>query len=71
MKIEGRAADDFEHFCSSCLLLQCIGQFGGTSLHFVEQTNILDRDHRLVGERFHEIDLVFIERSDGLAHQQC
>ena len=71
MEIEGRTADDFENFGSGGLLLQGIGQFGGTCLNFVEQTDVLDRDHRLVGERFHQIDLVFIERSDSLAHQQC
>src|SRR6185437_14982620 len=58
MEVKGRTADDFQYFCGGGLLLQCIGQFGGARLNFIEQANVLDRDYRLVGKRFDQIDLV-------------
>ena len=36
-----------------------LAQIVGALLHLVEQPNILDRDHRLVGEGGDEIDLLF------------
>ena len=43
LKIAWRAADNLEHLRRGRLLLQCL--FG-----LVEETRVLDRDHRLVGE---------------------
>ena len=34
------------------------------ALQFREQAHVLDRDHRLVGERLHELDLCIRERPD-------
>src|SRR5262249_10580468 len=44
LKMECRAADDLEHFARRGLLLQRL-------LGLVEQPDVLDGDHRLVGER--------------------
>ena len=39
------------------LLLQCRRQLARARLHLVEQAHVLDRDHGLVGEGRHELDL--------------
>ena len=39
------------------LLLQRFGQIIGALLHFVEQSHVLDRDHGLVGEDVHQLNL--------------
>ncbi len=57
LQIEGRAADHLEHVGGGGLLLQRFGELLGARLHVVEQPHVLDRDHRLVGERLHEADL--------------
>ena len=36
---------------------------------FVEQPDVLDRDHRLGGEGGDQLDLLVGKRLDGLAHQ--
>ena len=57
-------------------MLQRLTQIVGAFLHLVEQPRILDRDHRLVGERFEEGDLFAVERlglasggTDGADHR--
>ena len=37
----------------------------GARLHLVKQADVLDGDHRLVGEGRHQIDLPVGERQDG------
>jgi hypothetical protein len=55
----------------SCVVRRSSSDFARCArLHFVEQTDIRDRDHRLVGEDFNELDLVFAERLDSLAGQE-
>src|SRR6185503_12979145 len=49
LQVGGRAADDTEHFARRRLALERFGQLARTRLHFLEQTNVLDRNHRLVG----------------------
>ena len=39
------------------------GKFPGARLHLVEQPDVLDRDHRLVGEGLHQFDLALRERA--------
>ena len=39
------------------LLLQRLGELGRALAHLVEQPHVLDRDHRLVGEGRHQVDL--------------
>src|SRR6516165_11782536 len=38
-------------------------------LDFIEQTHVLDGDHRLVGEGGGKLDLPVVERSNRAAHQ--
>ena len=57
MQIERRPADDLEHVCGGGLLLQGLGQIVGARLYFVEQTDILDRNYRLVGEGLDQVNL--------------
>ena len=45
-----RPADHIKHFARRGLMFQRFSQFLGTRLHLVEQTHVLDRNHRLVGE---------------------
>ena len=50
LNIRRRAGDDAQDFTRRSLLLQRF-------LEFLEQPDVLDRDHRLVGEGFKELDL--------------
>jgi hypothetical protein len=68
-KIERRSADDLQHLRGRCLLLQGLGQVGravaevgGALPQFVQQPRILDRNHCLIRERRHQIDLTLRER---------
>ena len=45
-----RAADDLEHVGGRGLLLQGLAQIIGTVPNFVEQADVLDGDHRLIGK---------------------
>ena len=60
LDIGRRASDDAQDFTRRCLLLQRFGEL-------LEQPHVLDGDHRLVGERFEELDL---RRGEG-AHLEC
>ena len=53
--VGGRAADDAQNLRCRRLLLERF-------LRLVEQPHVLDRDHRLGGERFEELDLFIGER---------
>ena len=44
-------------------------QLARARLHLVEQAHVLDRDHRLVGEGGHQLDLLVGERPYRLALQ--
>ena len=57
LQIERRAADDLQHVGGGGLLLQRLGEIAGARLHLVEQSHVLDRDDRLVGEGLDELDL--------------
>src|SRR5262249_25141351 len=57
LKLAGRARDYAEHLRRRSLLLQRLGQVACARLHLVEQAHVLDRDHRLVGECFCQLDL--------------
>ena len=52
-----------QHLGGRRLLLQRLGELAGARLHLVEQPHILDGDHRLVGERGDQFDLLVGERS--------
>ena len=59
-----RTADDLQHLGGRGLLLQRLGQFARAGPHLIEQPHVLDRDHRLVGERLDQLDLLIRERTD-------
>ena len=75
LQVEGRAADDLEHIGGCGLLLQRFGELGGARLHFFEQTNVFDGDHRLIGEGLDKLDLFVAERAHFIAanhkHADC
>ncbi len=54
-QVAGRAADDAQDFGGRGLLLQRFGKFLRSRLNLIEQANIFDRDHRLVGERAQQL----------------
>ena len=62
LQVEGRTADDLEHVGRRCLLLQRLLKLG-------EETHVLDRDHRLVGEGLDQLDLPCRERLHLRARQ--
>ena len=64
LHIRGRAADDAEHLGRRRLMLQGLAQFCVAFLQLFEQPDILDGDHRLVGEGLYERDLLLGERLD-------
>ena len=51
-----------EHLRRRRLLLQRLAQFPRALLLGVEQPHVLDGDHRLVGKRFSQLDLLVGER---------
>ena len=64
-----RGGDHLEHVGGGGLLLQGSDRSSRACLHLVEQADVLDRDHRLVGEGGDEVDLLLRERFDALARQ--
>ena len=52
LHVRGRAADDAEHLGRRRLMLQGLPQFRIALLKFLEQADVLDGDHRLIGEGF-------------------
>ena len=63
LEVEGRAADDLEDLAGGRLLLQGLGQLAVPSLELLEQADVLDGDHRLVGEGPDQLDLLLGERA--------
>src|SRR5262245_26564106 len=64
LHIGRRAADDAKHLGRCGLMLQSLAQFRVALLDLLEQSHVLDRDDRLVGEGFEELDLLFREGAD-------
>ena len=64
LHVGGRAADDAEHLGGRRLMLQRLAQFCVALLEFLEQPDVLDGDHGLVGEGFEQCDLLVSERTD-------
>ncbi len=63
LQIKRRATDDLEHIGGRRLLLQRFGKFPAAGLHLVEQADVFDGNHRLVGEGLEEFDLLLWEQS--------
>src|SRR6266568_3196008 len=57
LQVESRAADDLEHVGRGGLLLQRLAQL-------VKKADVLDGNHRLVGEHCHQLDLFLREWLD-------
>src|SRR3990172_9941111 len=57
LKIKSRAADHLEDFAGGGLLLQGFGQVSVAGLELVEEADVFDGDHGLVGEGLEERDL--------------
>ena len=64
LHVRWRAADDTEHLGRCRLMLQGLAQFCVALLDLLEQPDVLDGDHGLVGEGFEEVDLLFGEGTD-------
>ena len=64
LHVRGRPADDAEHLGCCGLMLQGLPQFCIALLDLFEQAHVLDSDHRLVGERFEELDMFLGERTN-------
>ena len=62
MNVERRAADHLQHVGGRGLLLQRFSEVIGLRPDLVEQPRVLDRDHRLIGKRRDQLDLLPGER---------
>src|SRR6516225_8257294 len=58
LSIRWRPTDDAEDLAGRGLMLQRFRQLARARLHLVEESHILDRDHRLVGEGCGELNLL-------------
>ncbi len=65
-----RTADDAEHLGSCGLMLQRLAQFCVAVTQFLEQPYVLDGDHGLVSESFHERDLTIREGLYAAPHAE-
>ena len=64
-----RRRDHFQHVGGRGLLLQGLAEIVRALPQLIEETDILDRDYRLVGEGGDEIDLLLRERLDPLPRE--
>jgi hypothetical protein len=62
-KIEGRAADDFEHVTRRCLVSERLLEIASALPQLAKEPRVLHRDHRLDGEILQQCDLLFGERA--------
>ena len=62
-ELAGRAGDDLQHFRGRGLLLQRFAQVGGALLLGLEQPDILDRDHCLIGEGRQQRNMLVVKRT--------
>src|SRR3954454_19284876 len=61
IRIHRRPANNVQHLTRSSLELKRFLQLPRPCLHLLEQAHIVDRDHRLVGEGRHQLDLLIGE----------
>src|ERR1019366_6480672 len=59
LQVERRTTDDLQHVGGRDLLLQRLRKIGGLRLHLVEQPDVFDGDHGLVGKGRDQFDLFF------------
>src|SRR5262249_33497986 len=70
LEVEHRPADGFEHLGRGSLLPQRFAELLPSRLNLVEQANVLDGDHGLVGEGFDQLNLLVGKRPDLGAYQR-
>ena len=63
LHVRRRSADDAQHLGRRRLMLQGLPQFCVALLDFLEQTDVLDGDHGLIGESFEKSDLIVCKRT--------
>src|SRR5262245_56127968 len=64
LDIRRRTGDDAENLARRGLLLQCFGEIAIARLLLVNKSRVLNRDHRLIGEGFEQLDLTVGKRAD-------
>ena len=52
------------------LVLACLRELSALVLDFIEQTHVLDRDHRLIGKGCHQLDVLVVEWAHNGSAQQ-
>ncbi len=62
LSVGRRAREDAQDLAGGGLLLERFGEFPVARVQFVEQPNVLDRDHGLVSKCLQQCDLFFRER---------
>src|SRR5262249_37183669 len=67
LKITAGAANNLQYLRRCRLLFQQLGEFARTPLFRIEEASVLDRDHCLISEGFHQLDLHLGERAYGRA----
>ena len=71
LEVRGRRADDPQDLGGGRLLFERLGEVGVLGLKIVDQPGVLDRNHGLVGEGGHEVDLLVAEGADlGPVHEE-
>ena len=69
IEVGRRGGDGTKHVGRGGLLLQRLAQLSVALLQLLEQPGVLDGDHRLVGERLQQRDLLLAERAHLVASQ--
>ena len=67
LQLDGRATDDLEHVASRGELVNRTREFGLAVAQLFEESRILDRDHRLIGEAGGQLDLFVRKRLNSRA----
>ena len=68
-QIAGRRTDDLQHFGCCGLLLEGFLEIARLGLYLVEQANIFDSDHSLVGKSGNQGYLLFSKKLNALARE--
>src|SRR5262249_25878791 len=67
LQVDGRI-DRLGDLAKRAQFFNRLREFARARLHLVEQAHVLNRDHRLVGEGRHQLDLLVGERPHGFAY---
>src|SRR5262249_37731443 len=69
VQLAGRTTNYVQHLRGRGLLLQRLGKLARACLHLIEQSHVLDGNHRLVSEGRYQLDLLVGEGAHLLAPQ--